>query len=282
MAAPQRIDLAALSKSLLVHAVVLGMFFVSWKSRDEVVTPKAMPMNITAMVVEKPQPRTAQKPQPKPAEPKPQPKPPEPKPEPKKPEPKPEPKKPEPKKPEPKKPEPKKPEPKKPEPKKPEPKKPEPKKPEPKKTPPKKPEPTEDFSDILKSEMKQLEKQKPKADAGKTAKPAAAPASSSSSDATPDEIQQYLNGITQAVAQNWSRPPSARSGMMVTLRITLLPGGELNDVNVFESSGNAAFDRAAVVAVQKAGRFVVPEDSVKFDRYFRTLKLQFNPDDLMY
>ncbi|HEX4938510.1 MAG TPA: hypothetical protein VFX11_07535, partial [Candidatus Kapabacteria bacterium] len=100
----QRLDLAALSKSLLVHALVIGMFFVSWKSTDEVVTAKAMPMHITAMVMEKPQPKTAPKPQPKPAA---QPKPPEPKPEPKKPEPKkPEPKKPEPKKPEIKKPEP--------------------------------------------------------------------------------------------------------------------------------------------------------------------------------
>lgn len=276
----QRLDLAALSKSLLVHALVIGMFFVSWKTADEVVTAKAMPMHITAMVMEKPQPKTAPKPQPKPAA---QPKPPEPKPEPKKPEvKKPEPK-PEPKKPEPKKPEIKKPEPKKPEAKKPEPKKPEPKKPEPKKTPPKKVEPTEDFSDILKSEMKQLEKQKPKAEAGKTAKPAAAPAAATAtSDEEQDEIQQYIGLMQQTIKRYWVRPLSARTGMVVTLRINLLPGGELNDVNVVESSGNPGFDRSAMVAVQKAGRFSVPDDPVKFDRYFRTLKLQFNPEDLKY
>lgn len=272
----ERIDKAALGKSLLIHALVVGVFFFSWKPSEEVMMPKAMPMHVTAMVREKPQKQVSPKPNPKPTPPKPQPEPkkPEPKPEPKKPEPKPEPKKPEPKKPEPKKPEPKKPEPKKPEPKKPEPKKPEPK--------PKKPEPTTDFSDLLKSEMKQLEKQKPKSDPGKKAKPAAAPPAAVSSDEPPDEIQQFIAGIMQTVANNWSRPPSSRTGMVVTLRITLLPGGELNDVNVIESSGNPAFDRAAVVAVQKAERFVVPDDPVKFDRYFRSLKLKFNPDDLMY
>lgn len=262
----QRLDLAALSKSLLVHALVIGMFFVSWKSTDEVVTAKAMPMHITAMVMEKPQPKTAPKPQPKPAA---QPKPPEPKPEPKKPEPK--------------KPEPKKPEPKKPEIKKPEPKKPEPKKPEPKKTPPKKVEPTEDFSDILKSEMKQLEKQKPKAEAAKSTKPAAAAAAATAtSDEEQDEIQQYTGLMQQAIKRYWVRPLSARTGMVVTLRINLLPGGELNDVNVVESSGNASFDRSAVVAVQKVGRFSVPDDPVKFDRYFRSLTLRFDPQDLKY
>lgn len=263
-------DATALGKSILVHVVVIGLFFVSWNSADEVMTPKALPMHVTAMVVEKPRP-------PQPTPPKPEPK----KPEPKKPEPKkPEPKKPEPKKPEPKKPEPKKPEPKKPEPKKPDPRKqPEPKKPEPKKPEPKKPEPkTEsvDFSDILQSEMKQLD-QKPKQPS-----PAPVPTATSTSDKEQDEIQQYLGVIQQTISRYWIRPPSARTGMVVTLRINLLPGGELNDVNVIESSGNAAFDRSAILAVQKAGRFSVPSDPAKFDRYFRSLRLRFNPEDLRY
>lgn len=243
-----QIDLPALIKSLLVHLIVIGMFFVSWKSAESVVLPKAMPQHVTAVVVEK-------KPQP---------------PTPKKPEPKPQPPKPEPKKPEPPKPEPKKPEPKKPEPKKPEPKKPEPKKPEPKQE-------SLDFSDILQSEMKQLDKQ-PKAQEPKPA-PAAA---TSTSDQEQDEVQEFIGLIQQTISRNWVRPPSARTGMVVTLRINLLPGGELNSVNVIESSGNPAFDRSALAAVQKAGRFPVPNDPVKFDRYFRSLKLRFNPEDLRY
>lgn len=266
----EQLDLSALIKSVLVHLVVIGMFFVSWKSAEDVVLPKAMPQHVTAMIVEKrPQPPVPKKPEPvKPAPPKPEPK-------------KPEPKKPEPPKPEPKKPEPKKPEPKKPEPKKPEPKKPEPKKPEPKKPEPKKPEPKQesmDFSDILQNEMKHLDKQ-PKA---QEPKPAPAAASTSTSDKEQDEVQEFIGLIQQTISRNWVRPPSARTGMVVTLRINLLPGGELNSVNVIESSGNPSFDRSALAAIQKAGRFPVPTDPAKFDRYFRSLKLRFNPEDLRY
>ena len=157
----------------------------------------------------------------------------------------------------------------------------EPKKPEPKKPEPKKPEPktdSVDFSDILQSEMKELEKQ-PKA----ASKPEPAPtASAATSSKEQDEVQEFLGLIQQTISRNWIRPPSARTGMVVTLRINLLPGGELNSVNVIESSGNPAFDRSAVAAVQKAGRFPVPSDPAKFDRYFRSLKLHFNPEDLRY
>lgn len=254
----QQLDLPALIKSLLVHLVIIGLFFVSWKSSETVVLPKAMPQHVSAVIVEKkPQPPAPQKPEP----------------------PKPQPPKPEPKKPEPPKPEPKKPEPKKPEPKKPEPKKPEPKKPEPQKPEPKKPEPRQeslDFSDILQSEMKQLDKQ-PKAQ-----EPKPAPVATTGSDQEQDEVQEFLGLIQQTISRNWVRPPSARTGMTVTLRINLLPGGELNSVNVIESSGNPSFDRSALAAVQKAGRFPVPDDPVKFDRYFRSLKLRFNPEDLRY
>ena len=168
-----------------------------------------------------------------------------------------------------------------PQPKKPEPPKPEPKKPEPKKPEPKKPEPkqeTVDFSDILQSEMKQIDKPPPK----KVEPKAAPPAASATSSQEQDEVQEFLGLIQQTISRNWVRPPSARTGMVVTLRINLLPGGELNDVNILESSGNAAFDRSAVAAVQKAGRFPVPDDPAKFDRNFRSLKLRFNPEDLLF
>ncbi len=274
MAMKERFDLSAFIKSMLVHLVVIGLLFFSWKSAEKVVMPKAMPQHVTAMIVEKPQA------QPKPAQPQPN------KPEPKKPEPKPEPKpapKPTPK-PEPKptpKPEPKKPEAKKPDPRKqPEPKKPEPKKPEPTKVEPK--SDSVDFSDLLQSEMKELEKL-PKQTAAKSAPtPTASTPSASTSSSQSDETQEYIAAIQQAISRNWIRPPSARTGMMVTLRINLLPGGELNNVNVVESSGNPAFDRSAMAAVQKAGRLPVPSDPVKFDRDFRSFSVRFNPEDLRY
>ncbi len=65
----------------------------------------------------------------------------------------------------------------------------------------------------------------------------------------------YASLIQQTVVNYWSRPPSARNGMEVLLALQLIPTGEIVSVTVVKSSGNAAFDRSAVNAVQKADRF---------------------------
>ena len=92
----------------------------------------------------------------------------------------------------------------------------------------------------------------------------------------------HMAAIQQAVEANWSRPPSARNGMEVVLAIQLFPTGQVNNVNIVTGSGNAAFDRSAVAAVQRAERF--PElASLKphvFEKYYRSFKLVFKPEDL--
>ncbi|MEE2732784.1 MAG: cell envelope integrity protein TolA [Pseudomonadota bacterium] len=246
------VDIAALTKAILVHALVVGLLFFSWPSSDEVVHLKPMPKHVTAVVVEKPKPKAAPKPavQPKP-QPKPAPKP-EPKPQPKpKPEPKPQPK--------------------------PQPKpapKPQPaaQKPQPKPEP--KPEPAGSaFSDLLKEEMEAIQKDE-------TASVEAVDASETQQQL--DEITQYKAMIQQTMKRYWARPPSARNDMVVDLSISLLPGGEVKTVTIDRSSGNGAFDNSAVQAVQRAGRFSVPSDPVLFDRHFRHFKMRFKPGDLRY
>lgn len=271
MTVKETLDVPALVKSVLVHVTVITACLVSWQCSEPRVVK--MPAHVKAVVVSKgslaDRPMLKSKPQEQPPKKITQ-QPPK-KPEPKKPEPpKPQPKKPEPPKPEPKKPEPPKPQPKKPEPKKPEPKKPEPKKPEPKKPEPKKPDPR-DFSDLIDEELDDL---------AKPTKPTKA--SDAPSASTSPVVDKYLAGIRADIERRWTRPPLSRNGMKVTLRIYLLPGGELNDVRVVESSGNAAFDRSALTAVQKVGRFTVPSDPVEFDRNFRQFTVLFNPDDLTY
>lgn len=95
-----------------------------------------------------------------------------------------------------------------------------------------------------------------------------------------EKAMAYVAQIQREIIQNWSRPPSARNGMEAVLRVRLFPTGELMDVKVDSSSGNAAFDRSAMLAVQKAGRFVVPSESRQFERQFREFTLLFRPDDL--
>lgn len=94
--------------------------------------------------------------------------------------------------------------------------------------------------------------------------------------------QSYISAIQSRIEMNWSRPPSARNGMVCTLAIQLVPTGRVIDVKVIKSSGNPAFDRSAEQAVKKAERFpeLVGMDPQQFERNFRQFKLDFKPQDL--
>lgn len=95
-----------------------------------------------------------------------------------------------------------------------------------------------------------------------------------------EKAQAYVWQIKSDIVANWSRPPSARNGMQALLRVRLIPTGEVIDVKLEESSGNDAFDRSAVLAVNKARQFTVPEDSRSFEQYFREFTVLFRPEDL--
>ena len=94
----------------------------------------------------------------------------------------------------------------------------------------------------------------------------------------------YIALIARAVEDNWSRPPSARNEMEAELLLQLIPTGEVVSVTLAESSGNSAFDRSAIMAVQKAERF--PElrqlEPRLFEKNFRKLRLKFKPEDLRF
>ena len=143
---------------------------------------------------------------------------------------------------------------------------------------------------------KVVEKVQPKPEPRLTAAELAAIARSELSQAVETEEQQqaamtsddiaasYAALIQQAVVSYWSRPPSARNGMEVLLALQLIPTGEVVSVTVVKSSGNTAFDRSAINAVQKAGQF--PElknlPSREFEKTFRRFRLLFRPEDLRY
>jgi TonB family protein len=90
--------------------------------------------------------------------------------------------------------------------------------------------------------------------------------------------------IQRTVVNYWSRPPSARNGMEAELAIQLIPTGEVVSVTIIRSSGNSAFDRSAVNAVETAGAF--PElqqlPNGEFEKTFRRFRLLFKPEDLRY
>jgi colicin import membrane protein len=100
-----------------------------------------------------------------------------------------------------------------------------------------------------------------------------------------DELvaDNYASLIKERVESTWSRPPSARKNMQVVLSIRLIPTGEVVGVEVVKSSGNLAFDRSAIVAVEKAQRFPELQDlsGPLFESYFRRFTLVFKPEDLL-
>ena len=91
------------------------------------------------------------------------------------------------------------------------------------------------------------------------------------------EIARYEAVIRQKVERNWQRPSNTQQGMECTVRVRLVPGGEVLQAMVIRSSGNALFDRSAENAVYKASPLPVPQDKTLFD-YFREFEFKFRPE----
>ena len=99
--------------------------------------------------------------------------------------------------------------------------------------------------------------------------------------AVDEESATYVNAIHSAIVRQWDRPPSARRNMEALLQVELFPNGELNTVNIVESSGNDAFDRSAEKAIKAVKKFTVPENTELFEKKFRVINLRFKGEDLL-
>jgi TonB family protein len=96
-----------------------------------------------------------------------------------------------------------------------------------------------------------------------------------------EQILAYIGQVQRDIVSRWSRPPSARNGMQAILRVRLVPTGEVVDVGVEQSSGDDAFDRSALLAVERSARFQVPSDPNLFEKNFRSFTVLFRPEDLL-
>jgi len=140
-----------------------------------------------------------------------------------------------------------------------------------------KPEPRQEEARITREELAAIAR----ADLARAVAAEAAEATT----ATAEEMAaSYAALIQQTVINYWSRPPSARNGMEALLAIQLIPTGEVVSVSVLRSSGNTAFDRSAINAVEKAGSFPELQNlpSREFEKTFRRFRLLFRPEDLRY
>lgn len=115
---------------------------------------------------------------------------------------------------------------------------------------------------------------------------AAAAASAAQAQALTEEQQlvaQYSELMKRQISRQWSRPNSARNGMLAVLEIRLVPTGEVISSRVVQSSGDAAYDRSIQVAIEKVESFPELQDVPTgiFNRYFRTVTIGFKSEDLL-
>lgn len=90
------------------------------------------------------------------------------------------------------------------------------------------------------------------------------------------EVKRLTVLIRNKVERNWIQPPGDISGLFCVVRVSLIPGGDVNNAQVIQSSGNAFFDRSVELATRKAAPLPWPSDPSMFN-YFRTLEFYFRP-----
>lgn len=89
----------------------------------------------------------------------------------------------------------------------------------------------------------------------------------------------FIEQIRAKVSSVWRYPPSVRPDQEVSVRIQLVPTGEVIQVQVVRSSGHAALDRSVEQAVMRASPLPVPDDIRLFEQKFRNLTINFRPEN---
>ncbi len=84
--------------------------------------------------------------------------------------------------------------------------------------------------------------------------------------------------IQLKVNNSWIKPISATKGMKCTIRVKLLPSGDVMETKIVSSSGDMIFDRSAENAVRKASPLPVPKDRGLFAEKFRSFTFVFKPE----
>ena len=248
----------ALLFTLLIHLLVFGLLVFSWSTDPSLHKAPVVPPHVKATMVERSKqqkapvakPKKEVKPTPKPtAKPKPKPKT-EPKP---KPTPKPDPKPAPAKKPEPK--------------------------PKPKSAPKPKAEKklvvpeidTPSLEEMLAEEELEMDRQN-KASAQPDKEMA------SNADQANAQVASFTDAIASHVGQQRRIPGNYRNrdDIRTRVRIKMIPGGEVVNVSVAQSSGYPDFDDSVLNAVKLASPLPVPDGSL-FNEQFRSLVIEFDP-----
>jgi len=82
----------------------------------------------------------------------------------------------------------------------------------------------------------------------------------------------------------WRIPSTARNGMSAVVAINLFPSGEIDQAYIDTSSGDEAYDRSALQAAYRVGKFenVADLNPILFERRMRRILVTFRPDGVKW
>ena len=103
-----------------------------------------------------------------------------------------------------------------------------------------------------------------------------APRAAAQSVSREDPVAQHALAIMEQVKRSWLKPTNVRQDLACTTKATVSPKGDVEAVEITQSSGDAAFDNSAVGAVYRASPLPVPQDPALADE-FKTMQFHFTP-----
>ena len=89
-------------------------------------------------------------------------------------------------------------------------------------------------------------------------------------------MASYVALITARIQRAWNQPPTAREGLVCTLYVTQVPGGQVVNVKLGACNGDAAVKQSIIDAAYRASPLPAPSDPSLFERQ---LEITFRPTD---
>jgi len=95
------------------------------------------------------------------------------------------------------------------------------------------------------------------------------------------DVGAYIRTLTE---DNWRLPSTARNGMTATVRIHFFPSGEVDLAEIIKSSGDMAYDRSVLQAIERVGQYelIASVNPITFERNLRRVLIEFRPEGLRW
>jgi len=86
-------------------------------------------------------------------------------------------------------------------------------------------------------------------------------------------VDQYKALIKARIESHWVKPSNS-TGLIVKVRVQVIPGGGIGSITILQSSGNPAFDMSVDAAIRQAEPIPLPPNPSLLD-YFRVIDFTF-------